>query len=166
GAAGADPHRLRRRRSRPPRGEPAAPAPAARERSVLTRAVRAAARELPLRSRAGIPGRDVPKRLRGRGARHPAPCRRDPDDAAPTAGPRPGEQGGVFERRLADPRALLAGRGLGAAGARGGAGGRRGLAMVLAELVALGARDADEALTVGRRVLGENAAGIYGLPWP
>ena len=44
--------------------------------------------------------------------------------------------------------------------------GRRGLAMVLDELVALGALDAHEALIVGRRVLGANAAGIYGLPWP
>jgi predicted TIM-barrel fold metal-dependent hydrolase len=44
--------------------------------------------------------------------------------------------------------------------------GRRGLAMVLDELVALGALDAREALIVGRRVLGANAAGIYGLPWP
>ena len=44
--------------------------------------------------------------------------------------------------------------------------GRRGLGTVLDELVALGALDADEALAVGRRVLGENAAAIYGLPWP
>ena len=44
--------------------------------------------------------------------------------------------------------------------------GRRGLGTVLDELVALGALDADEALAVARRVLGENAAGIYGLPWP
>ena len=44
--------------------------------------------------------------------------------------------------------------------------GRRGLGTVLDELVALGALDADEALAMGRRVLGENAAGIYGLPWP
>jgi hypothetical protein len=38
--------------------------------------------------------------------------------------------------------------------------------MVLDDLVALGALDAGEALAVGRRVLGENAAKIYGLPWP
>ena len=44
--------------------------------------------------------------------------------------------------------------------------GRRGLATVLNELSALGALDADEALAVGRRVLGGNAAGVYGLPWP
>jgi predicted TIM-barrel fold metal-dependent hydrolase len=44
--------------------------------------------------------------------------------------------------------------------------GRRGLATVLDELVTLGALDADEARTVGRRVLGQNAAEIYGLPWP
>jgi hypothetical protein len=44
--------------------------------------------------------------------------------------------------------------------------GRRGLATVLDELIALGALDADHALAVGRQVLGENAAGIYGLPWP
>jgi predicted TIM-barrel fold metal-dependent hydrolase len=44
--------------------------------------------------------------------------------------------------------------------------GRRGLGMVLDDLVALGALDAGEALAVGRRVLGENAAKIYGLPWP
>ena len=44
--------------------------------------------------------------------------------------------------------------------------GRRGLGTVLDELIALGALDGGEALAVGRRVLGENAAGIYGLPWP
>jgi predicted TIM-barrel fold metal-dependent hydrolase len=44
--------------------------------------------------------------------------------------------------------------------------GRRGLGTVLDELRALGALDADEALAVGRRVLGGNAARIYGLPWP
>src|SRR5262245_25893918 len=44
--------------------------------------------------------------------------------------------------------------------------GRRGLAMVLDELVALDALDADEALAVGRGVLGGNAAALYGLPWP
>jgi hypothetical protein len=44
--------------------------------------------------------------------------------------------------------------------------GRRGLGTVLDELIALGALDGDEALAVGRRVLGENAARIYGLPWP
>jgi hypothetical protein len=44
--------------------------------------------------------------------------------------------------------------------------GRRGLATVLDELIALGALDTGEALAVGRRVLGANAAGIYGLPWP
>jgi uncharacterized protein len=43
--------------------------------------------------------------------------------------------------------------------------GRRGLGAVLDELIALGALDGDEALAVGRRVLGGNAAGIYGLPW-
>jgi uncharacterized protein len=44
--------------------------------------------------------------------------------------------------------------------------GRRGLGTVLDELMALGALDGGEALAVGRRVLGGNAAGIYGLPWP
>lgn len=44
--------------------------------------------------------------------------------------------------------------------------GRRGLGTVLDELVTLGALDGDEALAMGRRVLGGNAAGIYGLPWP
>jgi predicted TIM-barrel fold metal-dependent hydrolase len=44
--------------------------------------------------------------------------------------------------------------------------GRRGLGTVLDELVALGALDAPQALEVGRRVLGGNAARIYGLPWP
>jgi hypothetical protein len=44
--------------------------------------------------------------------------------------------------------------------------GRRGLGTVLDELVGLGALDGDEALAVGRRVLGGNAASIYGLPWP
>jgi predicted TIM-barrel fold metal-dependent hydrolase len=43
--------------------------------------------------------------------------------------------------------------------------GRRGLATVLDELITLGALGGDEALAVGRRVLGGNAAGIYGLPW-
>jgi hypothetical protein len=37
---------------------------------------------------------------------------------------------------------------------------------VLDELIALGALDSDEAIAVGRRVLGENAAALYGLPWP
>ena len=44
--------------------------------------------------------------------------------------------------------------------------GRRGLATVLDELIALGALDHPGALEVGRRVLGGNAAAIYGLPWP
>jgi uncharacterized protein len=43
--------------------------------------------------------------------------------------------------------------------------GRRALGTVLDELMALGALDADEALAVGRGVLGGNAARIYGLPW-
>jgi len=37
---------------------------------------------------------------------------------------------------------------------------------VLDELIALGALDDDEAIAVGRRVLGRNAAALYGLPWP
>jgi len=37
---------------------------------------------------------------------------------------------------------------------------------VLDELITLGALDGDEALAVARRVLGENAAAIYGLAWP
>jgi uncharacterized protein len=44
--------------------------------------------------------------------------------------------------------------------------GRRALGMVLDELLALGALDADDALVAARRVLGGNAAAIYGLPWP
>ena len=44
--------------------------------------------------------------------------------------------------------------------------GRRGLGTVLDELIALGALNGDEALAVGQRVLGGNAAGIYGLAWP
>ena len=44
--------------------------------------------------------------------------------------------------------------------------GRRGLGTVLDELIALGALDGGDALEVGRRVLGANAAGIYGLRWP
>jgi hypothetical protein len=44
--------------------------------------------------------------------------------------------------------------------------GRRGLGTVLDELITLGALDEREAMAVGRRVLGSNAAGIYGLPWP
>jgi uncharacterized protein len=44
--------------------------------------------------------------------------------------------------------------------------GRRGLATVLDELVALGALDGRDALLVAQRVLGANAAKIYGLPWP
>jgi predicted TIM-barrel fold metal-dependent hydrolase len=44
--------------------------------------------------------------------------------------------------------------------------GRRGLGRVLDELISLGALDGDEAFAVARRVLGGNAAGIYGLPWP
>jgi hypothetical protein len=44
--------------------------------------------------------------------------------------------------------------------------GRRGLGTVLDELIALGALDPDDALAVARRVLGGNAAAIYGLPWP
>jgi uncharacterized protein len=43
---------------------------------------------------------------------------------------------------------------------------RRGLGTVLDELIALGALDVEEALVVGQRVLGGNAAGLYGLPWP
>ena len=100
------------------RGEPAAPAPAARERPVCERALRPPARELPLRPRARLPGGHLRQRLRRRRARHPASRRRDPDDAAPAAGPRALDQGGVLERRLADPRAVLAGRALGATRAR------------------------------------------------
>ena len=44
--------------------------------------------------------------------------------------------------------------------------GRRGLATMLDELIALGALDSDEALAVGQQVLGGNAATVYGLRWP
>ena len=43
---------------------------------------------------------------------------------------------------------------------------RRGLGAVLDELVALGALGGDEALAMAGRVLGVNAAELYGLPWP
>jgi len=42
---------------------------------------------------------------------------------------------------------------------------RRGLGTVLDELIALGALDAGEAIEVAQRILGGNAAGIYGLAW-
>ena len=41
--------------------------------------------------------------------------------------------------------------------------GRRGLGLVLDELVALGALTMDEALDSARRILGANAAAVYGL---
>ena len=44
--------------------------------------------------------------------------------------------------------------------------GRRGLGVVLDELVALGALTNDEALDTARRILGGNAASLYGLSWP
>jgi len=37
---------------------------------------------------------------------------------------------------------------------------------VLDELVALGALTADEALEMAHRILGGNAAALYGVPWP
>ena len=43
---------------------------------------------------------------------------------------------------------------------------RRGLATVLGELRAQGALDEKEALAVAEQVLGGNAAGVYGVPWP
>src|SRR5262249_45285205 len=48
--------------------------------------------------------------------------------------------------------------------AAGGGGG--GLAGGLDELCVLGALDAADAPAVARRVLGANAASVYGLPWP
>ena len=44
--------------------------------------------------------------------------------------------------------------------------GRWGLGVVLDELVALGALTAEEALAAARRILGGNAAQLYGVPWP
>jgi predicted TIM-barrel fold metal-dependent hydrolase len=44
--------------------------------------------------------------------------------------------------------------------------GRWGLGVVLDELVALGALAADEAFAAARRILGGNAAQLYGVPWP
>ena len=44
--------------------------------------------------------------------------------------------------------------------------GRWGLGVVLDELVALGALTQDEAMDAARRILGGNAAGLYGIPWP
>jgi hypothetical protein len=55
-------------------------------------------------------------------ASHPAPRRRDPDDAAPAAESRTLNQDGVLERCLADPRAVLARRALGTARAGDGTG--------------------------------------------
>ena len=43
--------------------------------------------------------------------------------------------------------------------------GRRGLGVVLHEMIGLGALAADEALDVARQILGGNAARLYGLPW-
>jgi hypothetical protein len=43
---------------------------------------------------------------------------------------------------------------------------RRGLGLVLDELLALGAVDGDEAHTMARQILGGNAAAVYGIPWP
>lgn len=44
--------------------------------------------------------------------------------------------------------------------------GRWGLAVVLDELVALGALTTDEALASARQILGANAARVYGVSWP
>jgi uncharacterized protein len=44
--------------------------------------------------------------------------------------------------------------------------GRRGLGTVLDELMALDALDGRDALAVAQRVLGGNAAEVYGVPWP
>jgi predicted TIM-barrel fold metal-dependent hydrolase len=44
--------------------------------------------------------------------------------------------------------------------------GRWGLAVVLEEMVGLGALAADEALDVAGQILGGNAARLYGVPWP
>jgi uncharacterized protein len=43
---------------------------------------------------------------------------------------------------------------------------RRGLGLVLEELIALGAVDETEARVMAGQVLGGNAARVYGLPWP
>jgi predicted TIM-barrel fold metal-dependent hydrolase len=44
--------------------------------------------------------------------------------------------------------------------------GRRGLGVVLDELITLGALTTDEAWTSARQILGANAARVYGLAWP
>jgi predicted TIM-barrel fold metal-dependent hydrolase len=44
--------------------------------------------------------------------------------------------------------------------------GRRGLGVVLDELVALGALTTDEAQASARQILGANAARVYGVSWP
>jgi predicted TIM-barrel fold metal-dependent hydrolase len=44
--------------------------------------------------------------------------------------------------------------------------GRRGLGVVLDELVALGALTTDEALGSARQILGASAARVYGVSWP
>jgi uncharacterized protein len=44
--------------------------------------------------------------------------------------------------------------------------GRWGLAVVLEEMIALGAIGGAEALAIARDILGGNAARLYGLPWP
>ena len=44
--------------------------------------------------------------------------------------------------------------------------GRWGLALVLGEMVDLGALATDEAHDIARHILGGNAARLYGLPWP
>jgi predicted TIM-barrel fold metal-dependent hydrolase len=44
--------------------------------------------------------------------------------------------------------------------------GRWGLAVVLDELIALGALTTDEAWASARQILGANAARVYGLSWP
>jgi hypothetical protein len=44
--------------------------------------------------------------------------------------------------------------------------GRRGLGMVLDELIALGALDVDGARTMAARILGANAALVYDFRWP
>ena len=111
-AGGPDPvpHRSRRPRPRPDQGRPGRP-PADLLRPLPGRADRAAPHRLPVRPVAGLPGGDVPQRLRRHGRGDPVRRRRGDRDHPRAAGPGAGQQDPVQHGRLARPGALLAGRG-------------------------------------------------------